>query len=64
MPNATTLEKPPSLQDAVAVWRMHLTGDDPGRIMRDSGLARSHVDSILSGKLHNGSQAIARRLME
>lgn len=54
-----TLAKPPTLSDAVAVWRMHLTGDTPDRIVRDSGFSRSQVEAILSGVLHPGSEGIA-----
>lgn len=57
---ASTLPKPPTLSDAVAVWRMHLTGDPLDRIVRDSGFSRHQVEAILAGELHLGSEGIAR----
>lgn len=64
MSAANTLSKPPTLSDAVAVWRLHLTGDPLDRIARDSGFSRHQVAAILAGDLHPGSEGIARSWLE
>lgn len=52
-----------SFEDAVRVWLLYLAGHFQNRIAAAFDVNPGRVNAVVKGKMHPGSEAVARRML-